>query len=1039
MSLRLLALGFAILSIAARFAHAEPASSAPEMLRDAELTSVQFANPDLGWAVGDRGVIWHTQDGGRQWALQASPSACRLEAISFVDAENGWAVGGYYQPYLHTSTGVVLRTRDGGKNWAVLPSPTLPALKQVKFFDGKRGWIAGDASPLFPTGVWQTDDGGRTWTPLPKGESLGWTAADFRDPQSGVVAGHGGKAALAAGIELRPARELGVNARPLRRLALQAPVGGWLVGDGGLALTTKDGGLTWTAPQTALPNLANEFDFRALAVHQNHCWIAGAPGTCVFHSPDRGQSWEVQRTECLVPLRSLHFIDGNRGWAVGALGTILATRDGGKTWLSQQTGGQRAALLGIFSQPERVPLPLVSQLAGQEGYLTVIETLTRPSDRELVRGEAITRPVRLHDAIVAACGSQADGAWRFPLPGPGQRDTAQAVLDTWNAQNDGQGLKNLEEHLVRRIRQWRPEVIVTENISQRGEQPLSHLTNQVVLAAVQKAAEPTAYSDQITLVGLTPWDVKKVFSLVEGDRQGTLGINPAQLASRLGKPLGDAAEAGRSLLAADLNPYDSRIGFSLLIDHLPQGVGSRDFFSGINLAPGGEARRRQGEAVSGSLDSLTRMAQKKHNIQSLLARTPGDAAAASAWMGQVNDLTKGLSERHSGEILYQLASRYQEAGQFELAADAVQFLLDKHPQHALAPSAGLWLVQYYASGELAWRTRKSTRWGTQLATFEQAEETRAAQAAAAPDMDEDKAKEEAILASLPRLKGQRLMSSAAPTMKPAERASRAAVVAKVLEGQYPMAYAEGALKFPLAVALRRQGVPRTAEKVLAALAQLPKENVWAERSAAENWISHIQGLPPIKTASATPAAKKPKLDGKLDDDTWLSARPVVLTGSLQENDELATAIAMMYDHEFLYLAVSCRRSGKFAYEPDPKPRTYDFDLAKQDRVELTLDIDRDYTSGWQLAFDHQGRTADACWEDATWNPQWFVASGGDDNYWTAEIAIPWAELAPHSPQTRDVWAIGLQRIVPGNGVRSLAEPTDKKIQPQSLGLMIFEP
>jgi photosystem II stability/assembly factor-like uncharacterized protein len=80
------------------------------MLEDAELTDVAFVNADHGWAVGDRGAIWHTLDGGRTWRPQISPVQCRLEALHFLNAEQGWAVGGFTQPYTHRTSGVVLRT-----------------------------------------------------------------------------------------------------------------------------------------------------------------------------------------------------------------------------------------------------------------------------------------------------------------------------------------------------------------------------------------------------------------------------------------------------------------------------------------------------------------------------------------------------------------------------------------------------------------------------------------------------------------------------------------------------------------------------------------------------------------------------------------------------------------------------------------------------------------------------------------------------------------------------------------------------------------
>lgn len=61
-------------------------------------------------AVGERGLITRSADGGESW--QASPVIVphTLTAISFADDRNGWAVG-------HGA--VILRTTDGGVRWSV--------------------------------------------------------------------------------------------------------------------------------------------------------------------------------------------------------------------------------------------------------------------------------------------------------------------------------------------------------------------------------------------------------------------------------------------------------------------------------------------------------------------------------------------------------------------------------------------------------------------------------------------------------------------------------------------------------------------------------------------------------------------------------------------------------------------------------------------------------------------------------------------------------------------------------------------------------
>ena len=98
---------------------------------DARLCDVWFVDPRHGWAVGDHGVILHTDD-GQHWSSQVSGVVCTLSSVCFVDARNGWAAGGMAYPYLHDSSGVVLTTRDGGLSWQREPV-LLPALRKIRF------------------------------------------------------------------------------------------------------------------------------------------------------------------------------------------------------------------------------------------------------------------------------------------------------------------------------------------------------------------------------------------------------------------------------------------------------------------------------------------------------------------------------------------------------------------------------------------------------------------------------------------------------------------------------------------------------------------------------------------------------------------------------------------------------------------------------------------------------------------------------------------------------------------------------------------
>jgi len=120
------------------------------------------------------------------------------------------------------------------------------------------------------------------------------------------------------------------------------------------------------------------------------------------------------------------------------------------------------------------------------------------------------------------------------------------------------------------------------------------------------------------------------------------------------------------------------------------------------------------------------------------------------------------------------------------------------------------------------------------------------------------------------------------------------------------------------------------------------------------------------------------------------------------------------------------------------PRLRDPDLSRRDRFVLLLDLDRDFATYYQLEIDDRGWAAESCWGDRTWNPKWYVAADSDQRQWTAEAAIAWKELTDRPPESRDVWAAGLQRVVPWAGLQSWSAPAAVVVVPEGFGYLIFE-
>jgi hypothetical protein len=280
--------------------------------------------------------------------------------------------------------------------------------------------------------------------------------------------------------------------------------------------------------------------------------------------------------------------------------------------------------------------------------------------------------------------------------------------------------------------------------------------------------------------------------------------------------------------------------------------------------------------------------------------------------------------------------------------------------------------------------------------------------------------------------------TAAPELNPVERAGRALGLAKQIEQSRPVLYADPALRFAVAAAARQAGQPRTADRFLQSLAGSGSQSLWVQCAAAEQWLFRPSENAPKKICSVVTAMSRPRLDGRLDDPVWKVAKPVALRGLAPADAAHPAAAVLAYDHEFLYFAASCPKVAGTDYASADAPRVPDSDLSGRDRVMLFIDTDRDYATFWSLTIDHRGWPAENCHGDQTWNPQWFIAAGGDDQFWTVEAAIPFVELTPKTPQVRDVWCVGLQRVIPQRGVQSFTAPAAVEPRPETFGLLVFE-
>lgn len=1024
---------------------------------DAALHSVYFVERAIGWAVGDRGVIWHTRDGGANWQQQASQIRSTLKAVFFLDAARGWAVGGMHKPFSPATSGVVLRTVDGGANWTVAVAAdqgVLPSLNGVRFFDARHGVAFGDSGAMSPSGVFATRDGGSTWQPLATKKPGQWLAGDFLAPDAGAVAGPNGRFATIAQTEVTDSPLAAGSLRSFRAMRLAAPTSGWLVGDGGFVATTADLGRSWQLPSGEMPaQVAEYFDFRAVAVNESRVWVAGSPGSLVFHSPDAGQTWNAFATGQPAPIGAMTFIDAEHGWAVGEFGAILATRDGGRTWHTQRTGGRRAALLGVFAHAVDAPLEVISQQGAAESYLAAIEIPFR-SVNNVQAVETQTQyssEARTREAMLLAGATSAETAWRLLLPLNHELLGPDELLAALDRANDGRAAERLVHRLVEQIRMWRPEVVITHHGRGDSSDPLSLLVQQMTLKAIAAAADPQQHGE-LTAAGLEPWQVKRVFGVLPSGKRGVEKIATGQFSPMLGGTLASWSAPARRLLFAGHAPPPDSYELELLTYATDEGqptdesAAGRGLFRGIVLAPGGDARRRFSALPAGDIDQLRRMAARRRNLEELLQRSEGNPA----WAAQVVQLTNGMEAAGGGELVFELADGYRSMGRLDLAADTYYLLARTYPEHPLTEQALRWLIQFYASSEAGLRVTKSgvrpeMRAGASGSASEPLVNVARPEATRGQALSTGKASGTLVQASA--TSPLQFEKSPAIGLSRDERLRRAVELGKYLEGARPALFAEPGVRFPIVAAERQLGFTNPAKRYFLTLGPLPETDPWRRCAMTEQWLAEPGDSPPPKVLGhCRRAGERPFLDGRIDEPLWQSAEVLRVgkggrpspSGTGETPAANGAEVRLTYDNEFIYLAIRAAKLSGVEYQADDRPRPRDADLAAHDRVAVRLDVDRDYATHFELVVDYRGWTRDACSGDATWNPNWYVAGAQDESAWTIEAAIPLAEIAAERPQARTVWALGVRRTIPRVREESWAGEGTNNDSPDQFGLLIFD-
>lgn len=1044
---------------------------------DAAIRAMQFVDEREGWAVGDDGVIWHSIDGGLEWERQNSGVRASLRGVHFASPYTGWVVGRLELPG-GVSRGVVLATTDGGLKWTPICTNDLPGLNCVRFFSQRNGIAAGDGTDLYPTGLFTTIDSGRTWKAVPGKRCPTWFAADFSDADNGALGGPWSQLAtlrdgLFGAAEVDP-----LGSRGIRSLKVS---GNFAVaaGQGGLILTSStSAGLKWGFAQPELPKeVLSSCDFESACISGKHLWVAGRPGTFILHSTDLGRSWEMQRTGQSLPLHSVYFLNENLGWAAGEMGTLLATRDGGKSWKVVRQEAQRAAVLFIHAASPSLPLETIALLGEDEGYHTTALRVTcaaAPSvpsrgpddDRPQLRKAEPTGtpprraldPEKISAAMRIVGGTVGESLWQFPVPDHDDGCTSSQLLEQWDRLHGDRSSVQLLRQLVLAIRMWRPEVIVTDALRKGpGGDPAEAILVEAVKQAFKLAADESMFPEQLEHLRLSPWASKKLYGILDNPPPEALRVVASEVKTRLGDCPRDYAQPAAMLLAERLPAMPDQRGFMLLMSRPDNALGDAHLMQGISLAEGGQARRELPpipEEMKKHQPIIEAAVQKRRKLEMLARGDGGPLATPEQMVSRILPDISDMPADFGARAAFAVANQFVEAGQWVLAREAFLVMADKYPTHPLTLEAYRWLIRYQCSSEARRRQElghfvnitesgvirggavehpSMLRDGKSIKQTGQSEMVERSQTFTLRDIEDVRKWMQGSLAIEPRLYLYGPLYANDPAMQMCLQSARR----QLGDFETPKKWFSQYLS-ETAPPLGGQTVVRGADP-------------WRDCAMGELWLmSRPVGATPAKPiAFCTKCERKPTLDGKLDDDCWNGVQPLAIstaTGdleqSLHKNDqgqltsEYTAKAWITCDNEYLYIAVQCAHPPGKRVSPVEK-RDTDMDLRPYDRVSILLDLDRDFQTCFHLQIDQRGCVSDDCWGDKSWNPKWYVAIDSTETCWTAEAAIPFHELTASPPAPGTTWAVNVTRIVPGRGIQAWSTPADAKPRPEGMGLLQF--
>jgi photosystem II stability/assembly factor-like uncharacterized protein len=304
-----------------------------------DLEAVHFITANEGWAVGRQGKIIHTTNAGATWSSQNSGTTNDLNNVHMVNASFGVAVG---------DGGTVVKYN--GSSWSTTSSGTSQDLYSVYFVDATTGWIGGDWAIIK-----KSTNGGSSFS----SESTSALSNTFRDihmfsATEGWAVGSTGSVFKynGSGWNAFTNPYSGTGTGPdLYAVSFSGPNNGFATGENSSVIYFD--GSSWTTHGTSLPdNSFHVYDVQAISDNLAYAVTTPGFGGQGYILKYDGNSWNTDYNYTGMNselFTGVSFPTASKGYAVGSGGMIKTKGSAGGTASIEDNAA--ALALSVFPNP----------------------------------------------------------------------------------------------------------------------------------------------------------------------------------------------------------------------------------------------------------------------------------------------------------------------------------------------------------------------------------------------------------------------------------------------------------------------------------------------------------------------------------------------------------------------------------------------------------------------------------------------------------------------------------------------------------------